>query len=104
MDGYVSVSHIDSVIHFYNSHFNEFIKKNSWILQNKAKGRIKSTKIEEACNALYSLYFKSSCLNPRLLAILCSYEIYKQFLSVGPGNPDLCPPGNSNFNITVHVT
>ncbi len=31
MDGYVSVSHIDSVIHFYNSHFKEFIKKNSWI-------------------------------------------------------------------------
>lgn len=56
MDGYVSVSHCDSVIHFCNSHFKEFIKKNSWILkinQKKQRWRIKSTKIEEEFNAIF---------------------------------------------------
>lgn len=63
------------------------------------------------CHAYFPCYW---------LFFVATCEIYEQFLSenylsfyqcsfgqkicLGPGNPDHCPPGNSNFNITVHLT
>lgn len=98
----------------------------------KSKGRIKSTNINlklqknirvsftrkdyfslhiSKCHAYFPCYW---------LFFVATCEMYEQFLSenylsfyqcsfgqnicLGPGNPDHCPHGNSNFNITVHVT
>lgn len=135
MDGYVSVSHCDSVIHFCYSHFKEFIQKKKKQLNiknnQKSQGRIKSNinlKLQKNIGVsftrkdYFSLYIsKCHAYFPCYwLFFVATCEIYEQFLSenylsfyqcsfgqkicLGPGNPNHCPPGYSNFNITVHLT